>query len=69
MINSKEYLVKISQDRDKTIRERVDELCRIDTFNHTELGKDSNHKERFDVLEEQRVIDELIQQLDEIIED
>jgi hypothetical protein len=57
-------LISIAEDKTLTKEERISILCRIDTFNHTELGSDSTDSERAEVKEQQKIIDKLIKDLE-----
>lgn len=57
-------LRNIANDESLTKKERIDRLCRIDTFNHTDLGVDSSPSEVASIKIEQKLIDELIKELE-----
>lgn len=61
----REQLLKdIANDESKSKKERIDELCRIDTFNHTDIGIESSPTEISVIKAEQKVINKLIEELE-----
>ena len=61
----KEETLRISQDSNKTIKERIDLLLEMDANMYTNLGSDSFKSERLEVKKNSKFIYKTIKDLDE----
>lgn len=61
----KEETLRISQDNNKTIKERIDLLLEMDANMYTNLGSDSFKSERLEVKKNSKFIYKTIKDLDE----
>jgi hypothetical protein len=60
----KEQVLKIAEDFNKTIRERVDQLLSLDANMYTNLGSDSLKKDKVEVKRNSKVIYKAIEKID-----
>jgi len=62
---SKEEILRIAEDFNKSIRERVDMLLEADATMYTNLGSDSTNSDKQEVKKNSRAIYRAIKDLDE----
>ena len=60
----KEEVLRIAEDFNKSIRERVESLLEMDTNMYTQLGSDSTKSEKEEVKKKSRIIYRAIKDLD-----
>ncbi len=60
----KEQVLKIAEDFNKSIKERIDTLLEIDATMYTNLGSDSTKAEKLEVKKNSRLIYKAIKDLD-----
>jgi hypothetical protein len=60
----KEEILRIAEDYQKTVIERVNELLEIDAIMYTNLGSDSTKAEKQEVKKNSRIIYRAIKDLD-----
>lgn len=61
----KEKVLRIAEDFNKSIKERIDELLRIDADMYTNLGSDSTKADKEQVKKNSRLIYRAIKDLDD----
>lgn len=61
----KEKVLRIAEDFNKSIKERIDELLRIDADMYTNLGSDSTKADKEQVKKNSRFIYRAIKDLDD----
>lgn len=61
----KEEALRIAEDFNKSIKERIDQLLEMDATMYTNLGSDSSKSERTEVKKNSKLIYKTIRVLDE----
>jgi len=61
----KEEVLRIAEAYQKTVKERIDELLKMDATQYTNLGSDSTKAEKTEVKKNSKVIYKAIKDLDE----
>lgn len=61
----KEQVLRIAEDYQKTVRERIDKLLELDATMYTNLGSDSTKTEKQEVKKNSRIIYRAIKDLDQ----
>lgn len=60
----KEQVLRIAEDYQKTVKERIDKLLELDATMYTNLGSDSTKAEKLEVKKNSRIIYRAIKDLD-----
>ena len=61
----KEEVLRIAEAYQKTVKERIDELLKMDATQYTNLGSDSTKSEKAEVKKNSKLIYKAIKDLDE----